>query len=167
MRLDCVPTSSPTGELVAIYQTEFCLLFCATSPLLTPAPSANSLTYAGTYVYPRTIRRMNTNVHPCPCGQTHPGITLCNTSRVSQVHVGARIRQSGQQIHHLKGCLACTERNKPPCATCDIVESLILANLGENPDAVLSVQCVIVSSADSRAYNARTNEPLIIVYDRR
>jgi len=39
-------------------------------PLLT-LPSANSLTYADTYVYPR-LRPfyMNTNV-PCPCGQTH------------------------------------------------------------------------------------------------
>lgn len=26
----CVPASSPGGELVAIYQTEFCLLLCAT-----------------------------------------------------------------------------------------------------------------------------------------
>lgn len=30
LRLDCVATSSPGGELVVIYQTEFCLLFCAT-----------------------------------------------------------------------------------------------------------------------------------------
>lgn len=48
LRLDCVPASSPGGELVAIYQTEFCLLLCANGPLLT-LPSANSLTYAGTY----------------------------------------------------------------------------------------------------------------------
>lgn len=67
-------------------------------PLLT-LPSANSLTYAGTYVYPCTIFRMNTNAS-CPCGQTHPGIVRYDHFRYRE-----RSFQSGRQIYHLNSPL--------------------------------------------------------------